>query len=500
MKVLYTASEVYPFAKTGGLADVVTALTNELCHLGHDVKLLLPGYPRIKKEFKQYADIKLDGSIGKISQYSLLLGKLPSLLADVIIVDAPRIYETSEALYDGNKLQLFLKFLQLSHAAAAVCSGRTDTQWCADILHANDWHSGLSFRFLDNFGNDEVARVFSIHNLAFTGRFPISFWQLLEDEPPELSGSMFLKDNDFSFLEEALLCADKISTVSPNYAEEILTDQFGFGFQELLKNRRRDLFGILNGVDYNVWHPEQDIHLPTKNACFGPEEKRETKALVQQRCGFPTDDTAILCSFTNRLTHQKMIDILIEAIKSNDLSNFQFIFHGNGEKQYETALTSLSSLPNVKFIPGFKEENEHLFLAGADICLSPSRFEPCGLNALYAMRYGALPLVRDVGGYHDTITDEFGASQKETGCGFHIAAENATAVISSLKRIKSIYKNQNYWNRLVDNAKSKNFSWGESARNYLSLYNLAVRKRTMLRELTPKNLSGLELERYRAAG
>ncbi len=481
MKILFAASEIYPHAKTGGLADVVTSLTNELRSLGHDVKIVLPGYPCLLNHFSPHAGPTPTVNIDNIASYDLIHGRIPGIASDVILVRSDRLYNTDK-IYGGNKFQLFLKFFALSHAVARISANKSTFNWSPDILHANDWHTGLCFHMLDMLGAKKVGRVFSIHNIAFAGRFPLSYRPIVENFAGGLSGSLFSACNEFSFLEEALLSADKINTVSPNYAAEIQTERFGFGFQNILKSRRRDLMGILNGVDYKVWHPEQDPHLPLKNCCFDAADKSEIKSLLQSNNNMPIRKDVTLCSFTNRMTHQKMIDVILRAAADADPTKFQFIFHGNGEEQYLNKLEELSARRNIAYIPGFSERTEHLLLSGADVCLSPSRFEPCGLNALYAMRYGALPLVRPVGGYCDTIRDEFSANSKGMGNGFFMPAESPRAMIHSLNQIRSIRKNAQYWESLVQNAKNCNFSWSESAKKYLTLYNAAIRKRNAIHE------------------
>ena len=485
MKILFAASEVYPHAKTGGLADVAAALTNELVQLGQDVKLLLPGYPQLVEKLALKKRGQFDFHIGGVLNYSLEVGQLPRCAADVILIRADRIYDSCD-LYGGPRFKQFLKFFTLSHAAAMIASHAEIIGWKAEILHANDWHSGLCFQILDALNENAVARVFTIHNIAFSGRFPSSYLRIAEEHVEKCAGALFTHKNEFSFLEEAILKADKLNTVSPNYAEEIQGKQFGFGFERILKKRKRDLFGILNGVDYNIWHPEQDRFLTTRSHTFSRNDKTEEKRRLQYRYGLPCDEKAILCSFTNRLTHQKMIDVIINAINKFKTEGFQFIFHGKGETAYEAALKHLSSRSDVAYIPGFEEKIEHQLLAGADICLTPSRFEPCGLNALYGMRYGALPLARPIGGYRNTIADAFKSHAKGAGNGFFMPAESPDAFIHSLKRIKSLYRNEAYWDQLVENAKSRHFSWGDTARNYLSLYNLAVRKRRSERDFAPQ--------------
>jgi len=484
MKILMAASEIYPFAKTGGLADVIYSLTNELFGLGHDVKLVLPGYPQILEVFTPHKTGTPEVKLADISNYRIEIGKLKNLRADVFLVKSERVFEDSRKLYGGKKFNEFLRYLSLSHAAAYIAMGKNPINWRAEILHAHDWHAGMAFNCLDGDCSD-ISRVFSIHNIAFSGCFPNSYWDLVSGVGNELSGFKYSKTQEFSFLEEALLSADKINTVSASYATEIQHKRFGFGFEEILAKRSRDVFGILNGVDYKIWHPEQDPHLPLGHSKFASEEKQFLKSRIQQKYGLSQNPNAVLCSFTNRLTHQKMIDVIIEAIERDSLTGCQFVFHAKGQPEFESALRKLHSKNQnqVAFIEGFQEETEHLLLAGADVCLSPSRFEPCGLNALYAMRYGALPLVRPVGGFLDTVCDEFSTAGNGEGNGFYMKAETADSFVYTMKRIQSLFKNTEHWTQLVENAKRQNFSWRHSANDYVKLYNLATRRRQMIAEI-----------------
>lgn len=496
MKILFAASEVYPLAKTGGLGDVVSALTNELSLMGHDVSLVLPGYQPLIDNLVVESVHRPAVPFERIADYDLLAGRLPGIAARVLLVRSDRLFQPDDGLYGGRQFSVFLRFLVLSHAAAAIAADQFDLNWSPDILHANDWHTGLAFNFLDSMGNHEVARVFTIHNIAFSGRFPLSYWRLIDDSCDSLKGTLNRLDNEFSFLEEALIRADKINTVSPTYAKELCTRELGFGFEKLLRSRRSDLSGILNGVDYKVWHPEQDPHLPNTELGFSENEKASLKQNAQHLANLPADAGKILCTFTNRLTHQKMIDVVIDAIHSGALSDFQFIFHGQGDTDYENAVRSIAHLSNVSYLPGFSEATEHQLLAGADICLSPSRFEPCGLNALYAMRYGAVPVVRATGGYCDTVKDLFKANPTEIGNGFVLPASSSAALISTLHRIQSFYRQSTVWQAIVERIKNMHFAWSDSATQYLTLYDLARRQRNKSRETVPAAaaLAALELQ------
>ncbi len=483
MKIAFTASELYPYAKTGGLADVISSLANELVSLEQDVCLILPGYPALRAALEKRANDSCSISLGNATRYKLEYGVLPKINANVCLVVCDRVYGSDAKLYSTSPFNEFLRYLMLSHAAAYVASGSAYPDWKADILHAHDWHAGLAFHFLDQIQHEKIARVFTIHNLAFAGTFPNSYWKFVSEYLGELSGRHY--ENEISFLEEALISADKINTVSENYATEIQTERFGFGFSKLLQSRNRDLVGILNGVDYQVWHPEIDEHLPLRSYYFDHEEKAYQKSLLQQELGLSTDHNKILCTFTNRFAHQKMIDIIIESCETLDLDRFQFVFHGQGQEEYEVGVKNLAKKysKSIRYIEGFNEETEHILLSASDVCLSLSRFEPCGLNALYAMRYGALPLVRPIGGFIDTVENIFEAKGAASGTGFFCPTESKEGVVDSLERIASLYKSKSLWRALVDNAKNQNFSWQKSAYRYLQLYKMATRKRTMIEEL-----------------
>ncbi len=480
MKVLFAASELYPVAKTGGLGDVAHALPCGLHRLGKDIRLVLPGYPQVLDSLRNWqAEETVYLSAGLT--YQPLLGRIDDIPFPVWVVRADRIYRTTSDLYPADPLNRFHRFLTLSHASAHLAAGGSRTGWRPDVLHANDWHTGMAFNMLDALSCDDVARVFSLHNIAFAGDFPLSYAALFLSETGPLRGTLYRKWDKVSFLEEAFIAADKIVTVSPRYAEEITGPEFGFGFETLLRRRRRDLSGILNGVDYGVWHPEQDPALPFPGASFGGDDKRAAKRLIQQRFGLPLRPDSVLCSFTNRLTHQKMIDVVMAAAERLAGTRFQFVFHGMGEPQYQDHLKALSGrYPEaIAYVPGFNETLEHMMLAGADLCLSPSRFEPCGLNALYAMRYGAVPVVCPVGGFRDTIRNEFSVKQKATGNGFYMDGETGADLADVLIRIERLMDDGPYWSQLVDTVKRQHFSWRHAAQRYVALYTAAIEARRL---------------------
>ena len=479
MRVLFAASEVYPHAKSGGLADVITALSSELCWLGYDARLVLPAYPQLVDAFLPIAPPTEARRINPHTSYTMQLGKLENVTAPVWLVFSERVFSTSRTLYPGNRLNLFHRFSMLSHAAASVAAGRNGIGWKADILHAHDWHAGLAFNYLDREDGADIGRVFSIHNIAFQGAYPRSFADLLERPETDFDFRGAPHSGRLCFMKEALLHADKIATVSENYATEITGPQFGFGFESILSARKRDLSGITNGVDYRVWHPEQDHYLPICTSSFGAAEKSALKKLLQQRAGFPIDGDKILCTFTNRLTHQKMIDVILDAITASNTTDFQFLFHGVGEKRFEDRLRQLQSeRPHcVHYLEGFREETEHLMLAGADLCLSPSRFEPCGLNPLYGMRYGAIPFVTRVGGFVDNIHDVFAADGEKNGTGIYLEDLSADAFLRGLGAVSDLYADKERWRKIVDRAKRSHFSWRNAAESYLAMYQRALRKR-----------------------
>ncbi len=473
-RVLFASAEAFPIAKTGGLGDVCGALPAMLARLGVDVRLMVPGYPAAldmvsdPRPLERFADPILGGG-------RLVSGYMPDSGLPVLVFDAPPFFQRPGGLYQDAVGQDWSdnhrRFAAFSHAVARV--GLGCLPWRPDIIHANDWHTGLVPAILQQSSTVRPKTVFTAHNLAFQGNFPL-----------EISGEIGLRNEmvspdgvEFygrvSFLKAGLRYSDRITTVSPNYAREILTPEHGCGMEGLLQARRRDLLGILNGVDYDIWCPSKDVELPFR---YTPEElggKQACKSSLQEELGLSAKAETPLVIFVNRLTHQKMADVVIESIPALIAAGAQLVLHGDGEREIEAKLGELcvhySGRLAVRL--GYGEALAHRLHAGADLALTPARFEPCGLTTMYAMRYGAIPITRKVGGLADTVENAQQADDQERGgTGFVFEEANAEELTSSVYRAIDWYRNDAASRPLQRRAMRRDFGWERSAQRYLALY------------------------------
>ncbi len=474
-RILFVASELYPHAKTGGLADVIAALPRALLAEGLDVRLVLPGYPRLLAEITGPAPrvIPLPSELTAKSHAQLLTCRLNEAPCPVYLVTAPDLFDDADGLYGGGDSLQATRFGTLSRYAAALAVAGDDG-WRPDLVHVHDWHAAMTPVFAREMAGEAVPpTVLTIHNLAFQGVFPRACLSML-GLPPEVSrGERFAQGDTVSFLEEGLIAAHHLTTVSPTYAEEIASSALGFGFEGLLGARRDHLTGILNGVDYTIWHPELDPHLPRHACVFDAQTKAVCKQHVQTRLGLPAWAGTTLIGFTNRLTHQKMIDVIIDAIPALMDQDLQLIIHGSGDRHYEEALYRLAATypDKLAVLTDFQEELEHQIHAGTDFCLSPSRFEPCGLNPLYALRYGAIPIVRRTGGIADTVVDVTPVNA-DNGTANGIVFEEATteALIQAIHRAMDLRHTAFLHETVIRNAVRCNFGWRRAAMAYRGIY------------------------------
>jgi starch synthase len=472
-RVLFVSSEIFPLAKTGGLGDVSAALPAALARLGADMRLMLPGYPRaldLTQGKRLVARLKTLPSGGR-----LIEGRMPDSGLPVYLYDAPDLYRRDGTLYQDQHGRDWpdnhLRYAAFCHAAASVALGTADAQWRPEIVHANDWHSGLLPAILKARGPVDLATLFTIHNMAFQGNFPPNISsdlglpaQMLSPEGIEFFGQV-------SFLKAGIRYSDRITTVSPTYAKEILTPEYGCGMEGLLKTRADDLVGILNGVDYSIWDPAVDTAIACRYTAENLRGKEHCKAALRQELGLDASN-APLIAFVNRLTQQKMADVVLEALPALIHDGAQFILHGQGDKSLEaaflTAAQGRSSQVAVRI--GYDESLAHRFIAASDISLTPSRFEPCGLTTMYAMRYGALPVTRRVGGLADTVVDaESEEAQDGSANGFLFDDETPEAMVACVRRAGRWFHGRD-WRRIQRSAMRHDFGWERSAKRYLSLY------------------------------
>jgi starch synthase len=476
-RVLFVASEAYPLAKTGGLADVCGALPSALTRLGADVCIMLPGYSHALDTVVDKRLLANLPTFGEGETCRLVGGRMPDSGCRVILFDCPALFQRDGGLYQdggGNDWpDNCRRFAAFSRAAAAVAMGETSLRWRPAVVHANDWHLGLLPAYLHFRAGPRPKTVFTAHNLAFQGNFPIEAFASLGLPDAALSADGLEFYGKVSFLKAGLRYSDRLTTVSPNYAREILTPEHGCGMDGLLRARAADLLGILNGVDYGVWDPATDRALPSAYDADDISGKAACKAALRAEVGLPNDDDAPLLIYVNRLTRQKMADVVLQALPSVVANGAQIIVHGQGDRDLEESFAAAAKHHpgNVKVDVGYRETLAHRMNAGADLSLTPSRFEPCGLTTMYAMRYGALPVTRAVGGLADTVQDaDDDADATSEGTGFLFANATLNDLQRCTERALDRYGEKDAWQRIRRSAMKQDFGWERSARRYLELY------------------------------
>ncbi len=460
-KVLSVASECVPLVKTGGLADVVGALPLALAPLGVEMKVLLPGYPAVTKAVKgkKLADLG--------SGQRLLAAEYAGL--SLYILDAPKLFDRAGSIYlgpDGHDWPDNLeRFAALSQAAVAIAAGK-DKGWVPDVVHCHDWQAGLVPYYLKKAGSP-AKTVMTVHNIAFQGIAPYDKLGALGLDAADFTADGLEYFGNVSTLKAGLVYSDKISTVSPTYALELMTPEFGMGMDGLLRHRRDDLIGILNGVDTEVWSPATDEHIKPYTT---PAGKRANKAALRKLFKLKKADGP-LCVVVSRLTEQKGLDLLLEALPALTSRGGQLVVLGSGDPALEHAFLKASGDPNVAVRIGYDEPLSHRIIAGGDAILVPSRFEPCGLTQLYGLAYGTLPVVALTGGLADTVIDANPAGLAKpaaTGLVFHPVS--AEALANTLTRLCDLYADAKLWTKLQRNAMSHSVDWTRSAERYAALY------------------------------
>lgn len=480
MRILFVVTECYPFIKTGGLADVAGALPKALEELDTEVRVLMPRYGALKIDTSGFrTSYRWDDLMGSPAQ--ILSGRVNGLNVDLL--DSEPLFARTGNPYvqdDGTDWpDNHLRFAALSLAAATLAS-EGFAEWQPDIVHINDWHTGLVPLYLAKFrdqGRNAPPCIATIHNILYQGLFPAT--HAAELGLPE-SGPLYDACQHFgkiSFLKAALSLADKITTVSPTYATELLTPDFGMGLDGLLQTRRTDLHGILNGIDLEGWDPETD---PLLEANFSQTKavagRAQNKAAVQAVFGLEPKPDRPLISVISRLTEQKGLDMVIDALPAIINSGARMVVLGTGdralENEFQRAAETYPEDIGVKI--AYDEDLAHVMQGGADAILIPSRFEPCGLTQLCAMRYGCLPVVSRVGGLADTVIDANAAAiSAGAATGIQFSPVNAGAIADAVHRLVRLYEDKKIWRRMVRNAMRQPVGWSASASAYLSLYRTA---------------------------
>jgi len=479
-KILFASSEVYPLIKTGGLADISASLPIALKENGQDIRIIIPAYRQCLEgltEITTVATIKLDGYYQPVE---ILQSTLPDTDVPLYLLHSPEHFDREGGAYSqpkgGDWEDNPARFALFSRAIAALAMNQAGLDWQPDILHCNDWQTGLAPALIADQDN-RPATIFTIHNLAYQGLYSRDVFNAL-DLPESFWHSESLEFYDLmSFMKGGLIYADHITTVSPTYAREICSYEFGYGLEGLLTLRAQQgrLTGILNGVDSHEWNPEQDHFLVKNFSAKTVRYKSDNKAAVQNEYGLPQKDDVLLIGLISRLVSQKGVDISIAAISKllQRDANIQLICLGSGEAHYEQDLRILRAhYPDkVGVHIGYDEGLSHRIEAGSDVFLMPSRFEPCGLNQLYSLRYGTLPIVRNTGGLADTVVDASEQNRKDgRATGFKFEASTPLALEQTLDTVIDLFQRPRIWRKMMITAMAQDYSWDKSAEMYLALY------------------------------
>lgn len=488
-KVLFVTSEVVPFVKTGGLADVSAALPQMLAEMGHEVRILVPKYGAVdERKFKIHEVVRLKDIQIKIGDkdvvFSLKSCFLPGQKVRV------QIYFLDNQEYFGSRNSLYIdpmtgkdypdndeRFVLLADSVFELIS---KLGWIPDIIHCNDWQCGLIPAYLKNNYKDDPAfakfkTLFTIHNLAYQGEFSKSAFKKL-GLPDELNSEKgILNKGKVNFMKSGLLHADVINTVSETYAEEIRTDEkIGAGLKNVLAKRKDDLYGIVNGIDTKVWNPEKDKLLLKKYSAKNIESKLLNKKELSEKFGFEYDENIPIIGVISRLYDSKGLDLISKALPELMKLNIQMVLLGTGDKKYHTLFEKTAKKYPGKFACylGFNDELAHLIEGGTDLFLMPSKYEPCGLNQMYSLMYGTVPVVRETGGLADTVK-RYDPKSGE-GNGFVFKKYSATDMVKEIKRALKIFQDRKEWTKIMKNGMKSDFSWNSSAKKYVELYKTVI--------------------------
>ena len=475
MNLLFVASECSPFVKTGGLADVIGAVPKSLAEAGVSVKVLLPCYP-------QLATLAANGK--NVMTFDDLFGGPAKILSvqaegiDLLLLDAPHLYNREGSIYLGPDGQDWpdndLRFAALSFAGAQVGLGALP-DWTPEVINAHDWQAGLVGAYLQHHDQPTPPVVMTIHNIAFQGNFDATRLAALGLRADQFTQQGVEYYGKISFLKAGIALASKITTVSPTYAAELLTPEFGMGLDGLLQARQSNLHGILNGIDLDVWNPETDEALIAPYSSRSLKGKARNKAELEARFGLSKSQGPLFCVIS-RMTSQKGLDMLLDCLPTLVGQGAKLALLGSGDSDLERAFIDASNQysGSVGTIIGYDEELSHLIQAGSDAILIPSRFEPCGLTQLYGLRYGTLPVVARTGGLADTVIDANEAARlANCATGFQFAPINATMLSHAISRTCALFQDTKEWNAMIRRAMRHPVGWDLSAAAYLDVYRSA---------------------------
>jgi len=479
MQVLSVTPEIFPLIKTGGLADVTGALPVALAAKGVTMRTLIPGFPVVMDAFKKKK---------AVYQYPLLQGGKASIHAvqiaglDLFVLDAPHLFDRPGGPY-GNASGAdwpdnWRRFAALSQAGADIAGGAI-SGYLPDIVHAHDWQSAMTLAYMRYGKAVGTPSMMTVHNLAFQGQFGAGiFGELgLPAVAMALDGVEYY--GGVGFLKAGLQAAWAITTVSPTYAQEIRSPEFGMGLDGLINMRSSDLYGIVNGIDTAIWDPETDKHLVSNYTATTLKARAPNRAAVEERFGLDRDDSPIVCVIS-RLTWQKGMDILATVIDGLVATGARLAMLGSGDAGLEGALLAAAARHRgrIGVVIGYDEGLSHTMQGGCDAIIIPSRFEPCGLTQLYGLRYGCVPVVARTGGLADTIIDANEAAMAAgVATGFQFAPNNSSAMLHAIRRLVDAYADPAAFETIQRQGMKADVSWDKSAEKYLELYRLLLSKR-----------------------
>jgi starch synthase len=477
MKIAFISSEVYPYAKTGGLADVSYSLPKTLAKAGHNVCIFMPRYNSVDKEKFQLklAVAPLIIKMGTDERFSAIIESSQIPGVKTYFIDYER-YFARDGLYGDYNNAFQDNAERFDFFAKAVIQGLKEINFAPDIIHCNDWHTGLIPAYLKTiYSNDsffrKTALVMTVHNAGYQGIFSGDSLKLNEYYNTKFRIDDIQDSGEISYLREGVLHSDIITTVSKKYAEEIQTQEFGHNMADVFRSIKKRLFAIPNAVDFENWNPETDTHLPCNYSASNISSKGQCKLELQKKMGIALNSDIPMLGTISRITFQKGMDILAETLELlfQD-EEFQFVIAGSGDQAISRRYDHLKKMfpQSIGLYWGYSEELEHLFLAGLDIFLMPSRYEPCGLTQMYSLKYGTVPVVRATGGLDDVI--EQWNERRKTGNGFKFNNLNQDELYNTIRKVIIEYKDKDNWELIKKNGMSYDYSWDDAAKEYEKIY------------------------------
>lgn len=481
LNILFLTSEVSPLVMTGGLADVAGALPKALVERGHDVRIAMPCYSRLPEENRGEARFLCEADLGATRAYGQFReSRTPGTKLPLYLVEHDG-YFGRDGLYDDGEKEFPDNAERFCFFVLAALHGVEQTGWKPDVIHCNDWHTAAAPAFLKTrYANHPIwgscASVLTIHNLAFQGRYDAAYFMRTGLDPSLFTPTAAEFHGDMNLMKAGIAFADKINTVSPRYAREIQTAEYGVGLEDMLHARRADLHGILNGVDYKVWRPDTDPFIAAPFSVDDMTGKQACKRAMQQAYGLPEKDVPLF-SVVSRLTWQKGINLILEALPALCRHDIQVTILGNGDHAMEESIRQhAAAFPEQVGIQlAFDPKLSHQVYAGSDFFLMPSRYEPCGLSQLYSLAYGTIPIVRRTGGLADSVHNHNAPNLKhKAATGFAFTPMTAPALVRAVERAMVLYHDPQAIAETRERAMRADFSWSRSSADYEALYREAL--------------------------